>query len=170
MDQPSDFERGALRSFPPCQHVPVAGDVLRFTVFGEAKPGGSKRAFNHPTSGRVIVTEDAKNRSWRQSVASAGMDERERRGWQLIDEGPLDVMFVFYRARPKGHYGSGRNAGVVKQSAPAFPTTRPDVLKLARAAEDALTGVVWRDDAQIVDERLVKRWGEPRLEVQVMVL
>jgi Holliday junction resolvase RusA-like endonuclease len=46
--------------------------------------------------------------------------------------------------------------------------TRPDVLKLARAAEDALTGIVWRDDSQIVHETLAKVYGEPeRLEVAV---
>lgn len=32
----------------------------------------------------------------------------------------------------------------------------PDVLKLARGVEDALTGIVWRDDAQIVNESLSK--------------
>jgi Holliday junction resolvase RusA-like endonuclease len=49
----------------------------------------------------------------------------------------------------------------LRASAPRYPTGRPDVLKLARACEDALTGVIWRDDAQIVVERLYKDWGEP---------
>ena len=35
----------------------------------------------------------------------------------------------------------------------------PDVLKLARGVEDALTGIVWRDDAQIVNESLNKVVG-----------
>ena len=45
------------------------------------------------------------------------------------------------------------------------------MLKLARAVEDALTGIVWRDDAQIVDEQLSKVYGEPaRVEVDVAEL
>jgi hypothetical protein len=45
---------------------------------------------------------------------------------------------------------------------------RPDVLKLARAIEDAITGVIWVDDSQIIDEHLYKRWGDPaRVEVTI---
>jgi Holliday junction resolvase RusA-like endonuclease len=148
--------------------VESARDAVEFVVYGVAKPGGSKRAFRHPHTGRIVVTEDSRNRSWRQEVAEAG---REAFGpgdpWTFA----LAVEFTFYRPRPKGHYGSGRNAGVVKTSAPAWPGTRPDVLKLARAVEDSLTGIVWRDDAQIVDERLCKVWGEPeRVVITIRLL
>lgn len=45
------------------------------------------------------------------------------------------------------------------------------MLKLARAAEDALTGILWRDDAQICDEVIRKRYGEPaRVEIEVRTL
>ena len=37
-----------------------------------------------------------------------------------------------------------------------------------KAVEDALSGVVYRDDSQIVDERLVKEYGSPeRVEITV---
>ena len=46
--------------------------------------------------------------------------------------------------------------------------TQLALLKLTRAVEDALTGLVWRDDAQVVDEVLSKRYGAPeRVEVRV---
>ena len=42
------------------------------------------------------------------------------------------------------------------------------MLKLARAVEDAMSGVVYRDDAQVVTEVLRKRYGEPaRAEVAI---
>lgn len=142
--------------------------LLRFSVIGVAKPAGSKRGFVNPKNGRVIITDDSKNKPWRQEVAGAGavaMGDAE------LFLGALAVTFTFVRPRPRGHFGTGRNAGVVKASSPAFPVTRPDVLKLSRAAEDALTGIVWRDDSQIVDERLLKVWGAPeRLEVVVREL
>ncbi len=44
----------------------------------------------------------------------------------------------------------------------------PDVDKLARCALDALSGVVIKDDAQVVELYARKRYGEPeRLEVAV---
>ena len=139
---------------------------VAFTVHGEARPAGSKRAFPNKKTGKIIVTDDSGSRGkdWRRSVADAGA---EAYTGELL-RGPLDVTFTFYRPRPKGHYRTGRNAGEVKASAPAQPITRPDLLNLARAAEDALTGVIWHDDAQIVSEHLHKHFGEPaRLVVSI---
>lgn len=132
--------------------------IVEFTVWGEARTGGSKTGFVHPHTKKVIITErhPKPNREWRNAVADAAFHAYEG---PLLDE-PLRVEFIFQRVRPKGHYGSGRNAGVLKPSAAAYPSGRPDVLKLARAVEDALTGVLWRDDALIVDERLRKEYGE----------
>jgi len=78
---------------------------------------------------------------------------------------------TFHRARPKGHYGSGSRRDAVRPSSPAFPVTKPDSLKLGRAVEDSLTGVVFRDDSQVVEHRIAKRWGTPpRVEVAVFEL
>ena len=81
---------------------------------------------------------------------------------------PLCMTMTFYRQRPGYHYGTGRNAGKVKPSAPALPAVPYDVLKLGRAVEDALKGIIYKDDALICDEHLRKRWGEPaRVEVTI---
>jgi len=40
-----------------------------------------------------------------------------------------------------------------------YPVFQPDVGKLARAIEDALTSVLYRDDSQIVQEVLEKQYG-----------
>jgi Holliday junction resolvase RusA-like endonuclease len=58
----------------------------------------------------------------------------------------------------------------LKPNAPKYPTTRPDALKLARAAEDALTGIIWTDDAVTVDLTIKKRYGElPGVNITVRV-
>jgi Holliday junction resolvase RusA-like endonuclease len=53
-----------------------------------------------------------------------------------------------------------------------WPAKPPDVLKLARAVEDALTGALWTDDALVVSEYLLKRYAPPggpeRVTVTVM--
>lgn len=146
----------------------ASGHPIRFTVLGEPQPAGSKRAFVNPKTGKAIVTDDNRRaKPWQREVKEAA---REAYRGELL-RGPLSVSLVFYRPRPKSHYGTGRNSEKVKDSSPAAPVTRPDLLKLARAVEDACTLVIWADDAQIVHEHLHKAYGEPaRCEVEVFAV
>jgi Holliday junction resolvase RusA-like endonuclease len=141
---------------------------LSFQVIGHPEPAGSKRAFQHPKTGRIVVTDAAKkSRPWKQEIAGAADVQMGLAGLGLFD-GPLVVELLFVLARPKGHYGTGRNSRLVKSSAPVFPATRPDVDKLSRAVLDALTGTVYRDDAQIVVKVARKVYGLPeRAEIRV---
>ncbi len=141
---------------------------VSFFCPGVAAPGGSKAAFRSQT-GRIVVKDDCKrNKSWRQTVALFAFQAMKGR-LPLAD--PLKVVVSFVMPRPDGHFGTGRNAGSVKASAPAHPTVRPDATKLWRAAEDALTGVVWRDDSQIVEQTVCKSYGDqPGVTVEVYVL
>jgi Holliday junction resolvase RusA-like endonuclease len=157
--------------------------ILDIVIYGKAEPAGSKDAQvvykkgpgGRPVpvikDGRVVVNvrdDNPKSKGWKDQVAQTV--GAARAGEALVD-GPVAVWFTFYRPRNIGDFGTGRNAGTVRNSAPAYPIVRPDVLKLARGVEDALTGVVWRDDAQIVDETLRKRYGEPaRVEVRVVAM
>lgn len=128
---------------------------IAFHVPGIPAPGGSKKYVGRSKkTGRALIVDDAgkRNKDWRASVAWAG--KAAMRGQPLL-EGPLKVRFEFVLPRPKGHLG----AKGLKPSAPAWPTVKPDALKLTRSSEDALTGVVWRDDAQIVQESIEKRYG-----------
>ena len=140
-------------------------EVLSFFVAGTPAPGGSKKAFVR--GGRAVVVDDAKNNaSWRERVAAVASGHH--RG-PLLDA-PLAVTFVFFTLRPRGHYGGGRNAARLKPSAPRYPTTKPDALKLARSTEDALSGVVWRDDSTTVDLVVRKRYGDrPGCQVTIQL-
>jgi len=63
-------------------------------------------------------------------------------------EGPVCISLTFYLPRPK--------------SAPrrvVHPATRPDLSKLVRSVEDALTGIVYRDDAQIMSLTAIKAFA-----------
>ncbi len=140
---------------------------VEFQVVGKPATQGSKKAMpiygkgGRPVmkDGRMltrVVEDNPRLAEWRQEVAAAA---------RRVYEGPLltgaiFLTLVFERPRPKGHYGTGRNAGRVKASAPPYPTTKPDSVKLARAVEDALTGVLWQDDSQVVDHIIRKRWGD----------
>ena len=74
--------------------------------------------------------------------------------------GPLSVSMIFDMARPKGHYGTGRNADKLKDSAPnPYHAQMPDLDKLARSVNDSLTDAgVWEDDGQVAVMNVAKRW------------
>jgi len=142
---------------------------ITFTAHGVPQPGGSKRSFpfsRHDGSLGVRVSDDNPAvAGWKRTVAECAL-AKVGGGFEPLD-GPLAVTFAFYLPRPRGHYGKKG----LRPSAPSWPTVKPDVLKLARAAEDALTGILWTDDARIVDERLRKHycddWREARVDVTV---
>jgi Holliday junction resolvase RusA-like endonuclease len=107
-------------------------------------------------SGRAIMIESSKKVApWRDAVAAAG---KEARDGALPMDGPLYVRMVFTIVRPRGHYRTGKNAHLLRDGAPARPCVTPDVSKLARSTEDALTAArVWEDDARVVEyTRLAK--------------
>jgi len=154
------------------------GAVIDIFVPGIAQPGGSKTATVIRRKGGAIVmvngrplvtTRDAckKNPEWKQTVAFFA---RKQYAGDPLDC-PLSVRFIFTMPRPKGHYGSGRNMGVLKASAPQYHTSKPDALKLARSTEDACTGILWRDDCLTVDIRSRKIYGEnPGVRIVVQKL
>lgn len=163
--------------------LPVGLVPLMMWVPGKPQTAGSKSGFVNPQTGAVIITESGKGaakvakRTWRQDLKDEGR-LRRRLVW-CVDE-PVDVAlmatFVFVRARPSAQMRVGRHTGVVKDWAVGRrPVERPDALKLCRAAEDALTGVLWLDDSQIVDERISKAYGDdvglsPRAEGLLLIV
>jgi Holliday junction resolvase RusA-like endonuclease len=142
-----------------------------FCVLGLPRPAGSKRAFairkaGIPT-GRIAVVDACKeSRDWKNTVsqeAAIAMSEEDRQ----MFTGPVSLSVIFHLPRPKGHYRTGKNAAELRRTAPEYPITKPDLLKLTRAVEDALTGIVWRDDSQVVEQRLEKRYGKPGCTIQI---
>ena len=133
--------------------------TLEVFVPGIPKPAGSKRAFYIKKLGRAIITEDCKKSAdWKGDVKNFA--HVEMLGKQIIQAGPIALEIEFTMPRPKGHFGSGRNAAMIKPNAPHYHTIKPDATKLLRCVEDALTGTVYADDALIVDQRVTKRYGE----------
>lgn len=130
-------------------------DPLTFFIPGIPAPGGSKRFVGlSKKTGRAILIDAAgqKNKNWRSICAD--MASQAMVGRPVMD-GPLKVSFEFHVPRPLGHF-SGKKGFPLRASAPKYPVTRPDVLKLSRSTEDALTGIVWRDDSQTFDLHAIK--------------
>jgi Holliday junction resolvase RusA-like endonuclease len=139
----------------------VTSPVLVLDVAGVPVPQGSKRAFRHSKTGRVVMVDDNENlAAWRGLV-----EQRARQAWagRPALTVPLFGTLLFYLPRPAGHFGTGRNAGRVKDSAPLWPGVKPDLDKLQRAVFDSLTAAgVWKDDALCVGVSAWKHYADAR--------
>lgn len=136
--------------------------IIQFTIHGKAATAGSKRVFpikrKNGSVGVSVAPDNPRAKQWMGAVADrAG----EAMGNRPLITGPVKLTCRFTLTRPKGHYGTGRNADKLKDSAPRYHIQKPDLTKLIRAVEDSLTGIVWRDDTQVVShDESAKSWGE----------
>lgn len=162
--------------------------LVSFRVSGMPRPAGSKNAMplgrRDPATNRFIPythndgrpklnmrdSSGEQGENWRADVRAAVAQELDVA--HRLADGPLAVRAVFSAPRAKGHFGTGRNAGVLKATAPAFPhdSKLADGTKLLRAVEDALNMLVWTDDRRIVDAWWSRRFGDPGVHVTIYAL
>jgi crossover junction endodeoxyribonuclease RusA len=131
----------------------VTGSIM-FMVRGTPATQGNKTAF--VAGGRAVMREGKSKKAsegfhaWRHGIATearAAMAERPQ------FTGPLCVQLRFALPKPA--------------SAPKTKVTWPikarsgDIDKLARAALDAMTDVVFADDSQVVRLEVTKEWSDP---------
>jgi len=129
--------------------------MILLNIYGVPAPQGSKR---HVGGGRMIEASK-KVGPWRAAIIA----EVQRRGLDTAKiNDAIAVEVTFYRPRPKSHSNA---RGELKQNAPQFPATIPDLDKLARSTLDALTisGLIV-DDARVVELTAAKVFVEDRAE------
>jgi Holliday junction resolvase RusA-like endonuclease len=123
---------------------------LSFVTVGLPAPQGSKNKWGGEDNKRV--------KPFRDSVAADAATALNGEG---MFAGPVEVHATFHFPRPKAHYRTGKHADTLRDDAPRFVQTKPDLDKLCRAVGDALAGVLVRDDAQIVQWVANKMYGDP---------
>ncbi len=100
---------------------------------------------------------------WRNQIVSACIEQQINNG-EIIEQ-PVEIFIDFLFHRPQGHYGTGRNEGNLKPSAPTYPITRStgDIDKLCRSTLDGLSvpsgGILLRDDSLVVNLRAKKSFA-----------
>jgi Holliday junction resolvase RusA-like endonuclease len=136
----------------------VAAPALVVAIPGKPRTQGSMTLWTDKVTGRerakyapeVVAHRNLAVGLFRDAWAGA---------WPL--PGPVAVRILATFARPLSHYGTGRNAGVLKDWAPVYYTSAPDGDKIARLVLDALTiAGVYKDDGQVAVHRVEKVYGE----------
>ncbi len=128
---------------------------VSFTVYVKPQPQGSTRWFIPKGWTRPIITTDNKNlKPYRQQVAETAFSYC---GEPLARHVPARLTLRFYLERPPS-IPKKRTHHVVK----------PDLDKLIRSTGDALKGIAYHDDGQIVSLACEKFYGTPeRVEITI---
>lgn len=133
--------------------------MLTFRVHGLPQTKGSTKAFYRPGMKYPVITNDnVQNKGWAATVA--GEAQRVRRAYQLAAplEGPIRLELEFYLRKPKSYPKSKKLPAIKK----------PDLDKMIRSVKDALKGVLYGDDAQVVCLQASKQYDDsPGVQIRV---
>lgn len=81
-------------------------------------------------------------------------------------EGAVVFSLRIYRAIPKGMPKYKRAAAL---AGTLRPTTKPDVSNVLKGVEDALKGVWYKDDSQIIGFDELGKWYDERPRIEIMM-
>lgn len=138
--------------------------MIAFELHGE--PVGWQRSgvrIVRPKNGKEFATlyTPAETRKYEQALALAA--KVAMRGRPLVD-GPVRLTVTAFMPIPRSWSRKKIDAalaGVVR------PTVKPDWDNIGKVT-DALKDIVWNDDTQVVDGRVLKVYAErPRLRVEI---
>lgn len=136
--------------------------MIEFTVYGE--PVAQGRPKFSTAGGFPRAYDPKKSRDYKDYVRLAATEHAPPKPL----EGPLAVMIVAYRSIPKSFSKKKTAAAEVGL---LYPTTKPDADNYLKGVKDALKGIMWVDDSQVVDVYTRKRYSsKPRIEVKIRQL
>lgn len=135
----------------------MGDSLISFTVYGEPVPWKRPR-FNGKSK---HVFEDSKVKNYKAKVIEAF----EESGGKVYEKDvPLRMSIRFYLSVPKSASQKKR----LNLISNFFPTKRPDNDNLYKGIADALNGVAYYDDSQIVITHIHKLWSiNPRAEISI---
>lgn len=135
--------------------------MIRLEIAGIPVAQGRPRA--NIIAGHAHVYDPGKSRDYKRQVRYAA---QKQLGDKPPLEGPLRLCVEFYRDIPRSWSKKKQiqaNAGVVR------PTSKPDLDNYVKAVKDALKGVCWLDDSQVVEYGPTGKYysDKPRIVVTV---
>lgn len=126
--------------------------MITFTIPGEPVSQGRPRAFYRPGLG-VRVYDPQKSRNWKATAQQHMADALNAANLAapLVVEGAVELHVVAVFTCPRSHWRK-------RHPTPRRPKmSRPDAENVAKAVQDAASGVLFTDDAQVA-RLVVEKW------------
>ena len=131
--------------------------LTAISFFAPGHPKGQPRPKAFSRGGHARVYDPGTAEGWKSCVAASAKDHIPPHPLAI----PIYLRLDFQFPRPKGHYGTGKKALVLKDSAPLYHVSKPDADNAAKAVMDAMTQLgFWKDDAYVADLRVCKTYGD----------
>ena len=133
--------------------------IIKFRVVGIPKPHSIGAKSVPGKYGKPIgrVYDSAVARDWKRTVAAAAQIVRPEH--LIKTKVPITLSLTFFM--PMRQDFSKKKVAAIHAGETLYHTVRPDRTALLRSTEDALTGVIWRDDAQVCAGPIYKIYGDP---------
>lgn len=135
-------------------------EEITFSVPGDPIPQPRIRVSTRGGFGRAYVPASHPVHVYRQAIALAAKAAGCKPNDNDIE---LEVEAIF--ARPKSHY---KAAGELTSRAPRRPP-KCDWDNIGKAVSDALNGVAYQDDDQVIDGRVRRRYGRRREPARTVI-
>lgn len=136
---------------------------VQFLVPGEPIGKGRPRIGKVGSHARMFTP--TKTANYEGLIALAGTEAMVGRS---LLEGPVMVELRIVMAIPASKSKRWKAQALAGE---VFPTKKPDMDNVIKAIYDGLNGVVWKDDVQVVDAFVRKRYGEtPGVHVRIVPL
>jgi Holliday junction resolvase RusA-like endonuclease len=118
-------------------------------------PKGQPRARAFARNGLVRMYDPSTAEGWKSQIAEAMRPHLPAVPYDV----PMRLDVGFYMPRPKAHFRTGKNAGILRDDAPVWFTARPDRDNCDKACLDTLTQIgFWKDDSLAVLGTIAKRY------------
>jgi Holliday junction resolvase RusA-like endonuclease len=130
---------------------------ISFTVQIKPVPQARPRFFVRRKGNKTFVGayDPARCKTFKEVIAWHAKIKAKETGLREPTTAPIAISLIF---------GMGKNGGR------RFHVKRPDIDNLAKAVKDALKGVIYADDSQIVEAHLFKQYGGPEIKIEIKTL
>ena len=138
---------------------------IMFTIQGE--PIGQGRPRFSTRGGFVKAYDPDKSRNYKAFARLIALQAAKKINWECCEE-PVSVTIKAYLGIP---LSSTKKFKTAAMNMDVYPIKKPDVDNIFKSITDALSGIIYKDDRQIVRSTITKIYSDlPRVEVFVQII
>lgn len=138
---------------------------IMFTIQGE--PIGQGRPRFSTSGGFAKAYDPDKSRNYKAFARLIALQTAKKMNWKCSEQ-PVSVTIKAYLSIP---ISSTKKFKAAAAKMEVYPTKKPDVDNIFKSITDALSGIIYKDDRQIVRSTITKNYSDlPRVEVFVQII